>query len=99
MTFVLDVEGAHLESLHRVADLCARRVLEVGCGDGRLTKGFAADAASVFAFDNNASLVAAASRLLQPEIQQGRVRLAVASAVDVELPSAAFDVGVFSWSY
>jgi 2-polyprenyl-3-methyl-5-hydroxy-6-metoxy-1,4-benzoquinol methylase len=34
-----------------------RRVLEVGCGDGRLTRRYAADAASVTAIDSDAQAI------------------------------------------
>lgn len=99
MSFVLDVEGAQLASLRRVGDLRGLRVLEIGCGEGRLTTGFAAEAGSVFAFDTDAGLVAEARALLAAEVRQGRVQLEVASAVDIPLPRAAFDVAVLSWSY
>ena len=99
MAFQLDIEGAQLASLRRLGELRGRRVLEIGCGEGRLTRGIAADAASVFAFDSNATLVEMAAELLDEELRQGRVRLSVASAVDVELLPADFEVAVFSWSY
>ena len=51
MLGVLDPEGAHLAALRRLADFSRARVLEVGCGDGRLTLGIAEQAESVFAFD------------------------------------------------
>ncbi len=38
VTPVLDPEGAHLAALHRLGDFRGRRVLELGCGDGRLTR-------------------------------------------------------------
>ena len=42
MTRVLDPEGAHLAALRQLGDFGGRRVLELGCGDGRLTLGIAA---------------------------------------------------------
>jgi len=48
---VLDPEGAHLAALLRLGNFRGLRVLEHGCGEGRLTVGIAADAASVLAFD------------------------------------------------
>ena len=49
MTGVLDPEGVHLAALRRLCDFRGRRVLELGCGDGRLTLGIARDAAHVLA--------------------------------------------------
>ncbi len=99
MGLVLDAEGAHLASLRRLFNFRQLRVLEIGCGDGRLTAGMAADAASVVAFDPSARLVETAERRLQAEVRRGCLRLLVASAVDAPLPRAGFDVAVFSWSY
>src|SRR5207302_9087609 len=54
---MLDPEGAHIAALCRLADFSGQTVLELGCGDGRLTLGIAADAASVLAFDPDAEAV------------------------------------------
>ena len=60
----LDPEGAHLAALRRLADFSGRRVLELGCGDGRLTTGIARDATEVLAFDRDATAVEGARRSL-----------------------------------
>jgi 2-polyprenyl-3-methyl-5-hydroxy-6-metoxy-1,4-benzoquinol methylase len=56
----LDPEGAHLAALRRLADFEGLRVLEVGCGEGRLTRGIATDAASVLAYDPDGASIAEA---------------------------------------
>ena len=48
---MLDPEGAHVSALRRLGEFRGQRILELGCGDGRLTVGIAADAARVLAFD------------------------------------------------
>jgi len=60
MSRVLDPEGAHLTSFRRLARFEGSSVIEVGCGEGRLTVGLAEEAANVFAFDPDAQAVAAA---------------------------------------
>jgi predicted RNA methylase len=72
---VLDPEGAHLAALRRLADFQGRRVLELGCGDGRLPSGIAAHAASVLAFDPDAEAVERGRRSLP-----GRAALPPATA-------------------
>jgi ubiquinone/menaquinone biosynthesis C-methylase UbiE len=94
---VLDPEGAHLAALQRLGDFRDRRVLELGCGDGRLTLGIATEAASVFAFDPDAEAVGKAQRLLPNELAQ-RVTYKVASGKEIELEPVSFDLVVFSWS-
>ena len=94
---VLDPEGAHLAALRRLGDFAGRSVLEMGCGDGRLTRGFAGDAAHVFAFDADADAIARASDALPDELAE-RVTYQVASAKEIELEPHSFDLAVFSWS-
>jgi ubiquinone/menaquinone biosynthesis C-methylase UbiE len=97
MARTLDPEGAHLAALRRLGDFRGRRVLEMGCGEGRLTVGIAADAAHVLAFDPNAESVEKARDSLPSELVE-RVTYRVASAKEIEVPHAAFDPVVFSWS-
>lgn len=97
MPFVLDPEGAHLAALCRLGDFRGQRILELGCGDGRLTVGIAADAASVLAFDPDAEAVERARRSLPGELAE-RVAYKVASAQEIEVEPLSFDVVVFSWS-
>ena len=97
MTPVLDPEGAHLAALRRLGDFRDRRVLELGCGDGRLTLGIASDAASVLAFDPDAEAVERARRSLPAELAE-RVTYRVASGKAIELEPDSFDLVVFSWS-
>jgi 2-polyprenyl-3-methyl-5-hydroxy-6-metoxy-1,4-benzoquinol methylase len=94
---VLDPEGAHLAALRRVADFRGAEVLEVGCGDGRLTIGIAEDAATVFAFDPDEDAVARARATLPAEVAD-RVTYAAAKAAAIEIPRSEYDIVVFSWS-
>lgn len=97
MTRVLDPEGAHLAALLRLADFTGLRVLEMGCGDGRLTPGIAERAASVLAFDPEADKVAVAQRTLPAELRE-RVAFRVAAAEALEVEPGSFDLVVFSWA-
>jgi predicted RNA methylase len=97
VTPVLDPEGAHLAALRRLGDFRGRRVLELGCGDGRLTIGIAPDAASVLAFDPDAEAVERARQSLPAELAE-RVSYLVASGKEIELEPLSFDLVVFSWS-
>ena len=94
---VLDPEQAHLRSLGRLADFHGQEVLELGCGDGRLTVGIARDAARVLAFDSDRDAVGRAHRSLPPELAE-RVEYRIASGRDIEVPPKSFDMTVFSWS-
>lgn len=93
----LDPEGAHLAALQRLAAFHGKRVLEMGCGEGRLTVGIAADAAHVLAFDPDAESVGDARRSLPADLAE-RVTYRVASAQELEIERGSFDLVVFSWS-
>jgi ubiquinone/menaquinone biosynthesis C-methylase UbiE len=97
MTAVLDPEGTHLAALRRLADFRGLRVLELGCGDGRLTLGIARDAVHVLAFDPDAEAVERARRALPSELDDV-VTYRVASGTEVEIEPHSFDLAVFSWS-
>jgi SAM-dependent methyltransferase len=97
MSGILDPEEAHVAALRRLADFAGARVVEVGCGDGRLTLGIAERAASVLAFDPDDDAVARARAALPARLLD-RVSYRVASATEIEIPRSAYDIVVFSWS-
>jgi predicted RNA methylase len=97
VTRVLDPEGAHLAALRRLADFRGKRVIELGCGDGRLTVPVAADAAHVLAFDPDAEAVERARRSLPSDLAD-RVAYGVACGKEIEIEPGSFDLALFSWS-
>lgn len=97
MSRVLDPEGAHLASLRRLAAFEDAAIMEVGCGDGRLTVGLAEQASRVFAFDPDGESVSAAQAAMPSELAE-RVTFRVGSAREIEIPRTQFDIVVFSWS-
>jgi len=97
LTRELDPEGAHLAALHRLIDFGGLRVLELGCGDGRLTAPVAADAEYVLAFDPDADSVERARAALPSDLAD-RIDYRVASGRAIEIDRGAFDLALFSWS-
>jgi 2-polyprenyl-3-methyl-5-hydroxy-6-metoxy-1,4-benzoquinol methylase len=97
VTSVLDPEGAHLAALRRLARLEGAAIVEVGCGEGRLTESLAGEADFVFAFDPDRDAVASARERLLPALDCS-VSFAVGRARDVEIPPQPFDLVFFSWS-
>ena len=97
MPRVVDAEGAHLAAILRAADFSNKRVLEVGCGEGRLTWGIAPLADSVLAFDPSSEDVASARTNCPAELRE-KVRFAVASAEEIEVEPQSVDLVFFSWS-
>ena len=73
------------------------KVLEVGCGEGRLTALVAARASSVYAFDPSADNVAVARAALTSE-QRRRVHFAVHDAEGLDVARQRFDIALCGWS-
>jgi len=48
---VVDPDGVELATIRELVDLSGLRVLDVGCGEGRLSFECAREGAEVFAFD------------------------------------------------
>jgi ubiquinone/menaquinone biosynthesis C-methylase UbiE len=93
----VDPEGAETEALARLAPVDGLRLLELGCGDGRLTFRYAAAAGSVLAVDPDAERIELARATLPADLA-GWVSFAVAGAAEVDAPRASFDLALFSWS-
>ena len=97
MSRVIDPEGAHLAALRRLADFGGHRVIELGCGDGRLTVPIARDAAQVLAFDPDREAVERARQALPAELAE-RVDYRIASGTEIQVERGSFDLALFSWS-
>lgn len=93
----MDPEGMELATLDRLVSLAGKRVLEIGCGDGRLTRSLAERARSIVAIDPDRLEIARARRSL-PARLRSRVDFEVASGESLPFPDREFDVAVFSWS-
>ena len=97
MAVRLDPEEAETNVIHDLIDFQTRDVLEIGCGDGRLTWRFAHQAASILAIDPKEAEIALAKERT-PGGLRSKVSFKVADIRTVELPENAFDAAVISWS-
>jgi len=97
MVVQLDPDGEETRAIHDLIDFSGLDVVEIGCGDGRLTQRYANTAASVLAFDPAEPLVALAKGR-QPAGSESRITFEVADITAVELPRQRFDLAILSWS-
>jgi 2-polyprenyl-3-methyl-5-hydroxy-6-metoxy-1,4-benzoquinol methylase len=93
----LDPEETETRVLHDLIDFVGKDVLDVGCGDGRMTWRFADQARSVLGLDPVAECIERA-RLATPAHLRSTVTFQVADITTAELPPEAFDVVALSWS-
>jgi 2-polyprenyl-3-methyl-5-hydroxy-6-metoxy-1,4-benzoquinol methylase len=92
-----DRDGVEPAAITALVQLDGKRVLDVGCGGGRLT-GFAArHAAHVYAFDPDAARIEQARAALPGEAR-ARVRFGVHDLAQLEPPRRRFDLALCGWS-
>jgi ubiquinone/menaquinone biosynthesis C-methylase UbiE len=93
----IDPERAEVRVLRRWAPLRGARVLEIGCGDGRLTRRYASLTRSVQGIDPDPDEIERARRRLPGKLG-GKVRFAVHRAEDLPYRRGTFDLVLLSWS-
>ena len=97
MSSSIDPEATEITIIHQLVDFSGADVLEVGCGDGRLTWRYADEAATVLAMDMNGEKIARAVAA-SPAALRSKVSFVVADGAKLDLASDAYDVAILSHS-
>jgi 2-polyprenyl-3-methyl-5-hydroxy-6-metoxy-1,4-benzoquinol methylase len=92
-----DPEDTETAALLDFADFAGKRVLEIGCGDGRLTWRYAGWAAHVIAIDSKADDIAIATEDC-PASLRNHVEFRATPLEDFHPPRELFDLALLSWS-
>lgn len=92
-----DRDKVEFAEIDRLVPLDGKRVLDVGCGTGRLTIPAAARAERVYAFDPDTDAVSIARKSL-PTALRRRVSFAAHGAEALDMPRRRFDVALCGWS-
>ena len=97
MTLRIDPEKNEVRALKEMAEWRGQHVLEIGCGDGRLTRRLANLGAQVEEIDPDRKMIAAAREAL-PARQADRGQFQVGNAESLKYPNETFTIVVFAWS-
>ena len=99
MSVKVDPENNEPNALFALVDFNGRRVLEIGCGDGRLTWRYADGAAHVTAIDPFEGSIKRAKENT-PDNLKGRFEFLHSAFEDFATANApsGFDIAILSWS-
>jgi len=89
------VNRLELETVRELVEVSGKRVVEMGCGDGRFTYLYADDSAYVLGIDQQRGRIDEARRA-RPAALAEHVRFRVAETISP--PRRPFDLALFSWS-
>jgi ubiquinone/menaquinone biosynthesis C-methylase UbiE len=99
MTIQSDPERNEIRFLHKFVDLAASRkhVLEIGCGEGRLTWQYAKETRSTIGIDLDRDALRVAT-IDRPSDLESKVYFALAKSEQLPFSKETFDIAVLAWS-
>jgi ubiquinone/menaquinone biosynthesis C-methylase UbiE len=98
MTLQKDPERNETRYLHTFADFTGKRVLEVGCGEGRLTWQYARETQFTFGIDLDRDSLRVAT-IDRPADLAGTVQFTLAASEQLPFPKETFDLAILAWSF
>jgi ubiquinone/menaquinone biosynthesis C-methylase UbiE len=97
MTLQQDPERNEIKYLHRYADFVGRRLLEVGCGEGRLTWQYAKSTQITIGIDPDVDSLRVAD-VDRPHDLANQVGFACAASEYLPFSKETFDIAILAWS-
>jgi ubiquinone/menaquinone biosynthesis C-methylase UbiE len=97
MSIQQDTDQQESKLIHQFADFSNKRILEVGCGDGRLTWQYAKAARSIVGIDVDLDSLRLA-RADTPSDLQDRTHFLCAESEHIPFAKEKFDLAVLAWS-
>ncbi len=97
MTLQKDVERNETKYLHKFVDFSNKRVLEIGCGEGRLTWQYAKSTQMTIGIDPDMDALRIA-KVDRPYDLQTKALLTGADSQQLPFPKETFDIAVLAWS-
>lgn len=97
MTLQRDPERNESKHLHKFVDFTDKRVLEVGCGEGRMTWQYTKRTHTTIGIDPDVDALRIA-RIDRPSDLENKVLLACAASGYLPFSKETFDIAVLAWS-
>ena len=97
MTLQKDPEGNEKIYLHKFADFTNKRVLEIGCGEGRLTWKYAKESRSTIGIDLDRDALRVAM-IDRPSDLENKVYFSLAKSEHLPFSKETFDMAILAWS-
>jgi ubiquinone/menaquinone biosynthesis C-methylase UbiE len=97
MTLQRDADRNEIKFLHKFVDLKDKRVLEVGCGEGRLTWQYAEETRLTLAVDLDRDSLRVA-RVDRPSDLENKIHFACADSIHLPFAKEKFDIAILAWS-
>lgn len=88
-----DPDNLELENIRRLVHIEGKDILEIGCGNGRLTRFLAKHAKRVVGIDKDSKMIESARKLTS----QDNISYATMDALDLSV-EGSFDIVLFTWS-
>jgi ubiquinone/menaquinone biosynthesis C-methylase UbiE len=98
MTLQKDPEGTETYYLNLADNFMNQHVLEIGCGDGRLTWRYAHNAGRVTGIDLEADDLQVAAAECPVDLRE-KVSFVQANSLDLPFPRETFDKAILAWSF
>ena len=97
MALIVDPARDEVRALRKAVNWRGKHVIEIGCGDGRLTLRLASlGPLKIEALDPDAKLIHDARKNI-PDRYADRIDYHVGHAEKLKYPAGTFDIAVFSW--
>jgi len=98
MAIIKDAAGTEKKQIHNLVNFKDKRVLEIGCGEGRLTWKYASSSHLTLGIDSDRNALRVAL-VDSPTAIKPKLILVNSNAEQLPFKNNSFDLAIFAWSF